>query len=234
MKTIGIVGGTTWHSSVEYYRRINEETASRLGGQNSAKIILWSVNFAEHLMIHNQGGWEAVLNEVVTIGRRLKAANADVLLLGANTLHKIAPDVARDVGLPLLHIADVTGEAILKAGLKKVGLLGTRFTMGEDFYRTRLADRFDLEVVVPHGKDFETIDTLIYEDLSRGNYSQAVRQKCLGVMQNLENTGVEGIILGCTELPKLVGGAYKSLPVFDTLDLHARAAVDAALGTRDL
>lgn len=232
MKTIGIIGGVTWHSSIEYYRLINQGIAEILGGQNSAKIVLYSVNFSEHLDIHQTEGWDGVLNETVEIGQKLKRAGADFLILAANTLHRIAGELENVILLPVLHITETTGEAIIKTGLKKIGLIGTRYTMGEDFYKKRLKEDYGLEIVIPDEEDFKKMDDMIYNDLACGNYGLPTQKRCKKIINNMEKKGVEGIILGCTELPKLIKSLSLSLPVFDTLAIHAKAAVKFALKVR--
>ena len=229
MKTAGIIGGMSWTSSLEYYRLMNRLVQERLGGSHSAKLILWSVDFDEHLSIHERGGWDAVAQEAIDIARKLEAAGADFLLMAVNTLHRIADRVETAVDLPLLHIADATGAAVAAAGLHTVGLLGTRHTMNEDFYRDRLRERHGLETVLPAADDRTEIDRIIFADLVVDRYTDAARRACLAVVDKLAAAGAEGVILGCTELPKLVTGARTSLPIFDTLAIHARAAVDYAL-----
>jgi aspartate racemase len=229
MKTIGLIGGMSWSSTAVYYRVLNELVHAELGGRHSARLVLWSVDFAEHLELHDEGGWEAVAEETVDIGFRLRAAGADFLILCVNTLHKVADLVEERVGLPLLHIADATGVAIKKAGLKQVGLLGTRYTMGESFYRDRLAINHGIEVIIPEPGDFQTIDTIIFDELVVDRYEDSSRQVCLDVIDRMVAAGAEGVILGCTELPQLIGEAPLSVPTFDTLRLHAEAAVAEAL-----
>jgi len=229
MKTIGMIGGMSWSSTVLYYQALNEIVHRRLGGRHSAKLVLWSVNFAEHLAIHEEGGWQAVTEESVQMGEGLRAAGADFLMLCVNTLHMVSDEIETRVGLPLLHIADPTGAAAREAGVRKIGLLGTRYTMGEAFYRDRLAGRHGLEVLVPEGEDFGTIDAMIFDELVVDRYTDTARRSCLDVIGRLVDRGAQGIILGCTELPKLLEGAEIPVPTFDTLALHAEAAVSAAL-----
>ncbi len=229
MKTIGLVGGMTWHSTLEYYRRINQEVAARLGPPHSARLLLWSVDFAEHLEGHERRGWDGVLEEIVEIGRRLRRAGADLLVLGANTVHRVADEVAVLVGLPVVHIADATGEAVRAAGLTKVGLLGTRHTMGDGFYQRRLERSFGVEIVTPAEPDFSALDRMIYHDLASGRFDDELRSRCRAMMDRLHRGGAEGVILACTELPILMAGADSPCPLFDTLDLHVAAAVDLAL-----
>ncbi len=227
--TIGLVGGMSWSSTVLYYRILNETVRDTLGGRNSAKLILHSVNFAEHLAIHREVGWEGVTREIVDIGRRLEAAGADFLVLAVNTIHKVAAEVGREVGLPILHIADAVAEEIKSRRVSRVGLLGTHYTMEEAFYRTRLNERHGIRVLVPEAEDRKSIDTIIYDELVRDVVTEDSKQACLRVIEELAENGAEGIVLGCTELPLLIHQADIDLPVFDTLTLHARAAAKASL-----
>lgn len=229
MKTMGLIGGLSWSSTAVYYRELNERVQARLGGRHSARLVLWSVDFAEHLRLHDAEGWQAVAEETVDIGLRLRAAGADFLMFCVNTLHLVADQVEERVGLPLLHIADATGAAVACAGLKRVSLLGTRHTMREAFYRDRLSVRHGIEVIVPEGTDFQTVDTIIYEELVVDRYEDSSRQAMLEVIGRQVAAGAEGIILGCTELPQLLGDSSLAVPTFDTLRLHAAAAVEEAL-----
>jgi len=229
MKTIGLIGGLSWHSTVEYYRIINEEVHKLLGGRHSARMAIYSVDFSEHLEIHEQGGWDKVAQEMIDIAEKLKTVGADFLLLGANTAHMVADKVETAVELPLLHIADVTAKAIKDKGLRRVGLLGTRHTMREDFYRRRLQNRHGLEVVIPEPEDVKVIDVLIFDKLVKGDLKAEYRNVCLEVMQRLVAAGAEGIILGCTELPLLIQPEHIDITLFDTLKIHARAAAEWAL-----
>lgn len=229
MKTIGLVGGMSWSSTHIYYRLLNELVQERLGGCHSARIAMWSVDFAEHLGIHDSGGWDAVEDEAVDICARLERAGADFIIFCVNTLHMVYGGVAKRTALPILHIADAAGTAIIGAGLKRIGLIGTRHTMGEDFYRLRLRERFGIETVIPEKDDFKAIDDIIFGELVVDRYEEPARKRCLEIIDRLVAAGAEGIVLGCTELPKLVEGADISVPVFDTLRLHAEAAVEEAL-----
>ena len=202
---------------------------ARLGGSHSARIALWSVDFAEHLEIHERDGWNGVEKEMAGILGRLKNAGADFALLCANTLHMVYDAVEGRAGIPILHIADAAGAAIQKAGIGRIGLIGTRHTMGEDFYRVRLRERFGIETIVPAGEDFRAIDDIIFRELVMDRYEEPARRRCLEIIDRLVEAGAGGIVLGCTELPKLVSGAKISVPVFDTLQLHAEAAVEEAL-----
>lgn len=229
MKTIGLIGGMSWESTIPYYRAINEAVRERLGGLHSAQIVLWSVDFQEIERLQMRGDWEAAGEMMADAARRVAAAGADFLVLCTNTMHKVAPAIEAATPLPLLHIADPTGEAIRHAGFRRVGLLGTRFTMEQDFYRARLRDRHGLEVLVPEAEDRERVHRIIYDELCRGEIRPDSRASYASVMAGLVERGAEGIVLGCTEIALLVGPADGTVPLFDTTALHARAAAERAL-----
>lgn len=229
MKTLGLIGGMSWESSAQYYRLINEDVRQRLGGAHSAQLLLWSVDFAHIKQLQHDGDWGALGTEMIDAARRLQAGGADLLVVCTNTMHKLAPLMEAACPLPLLHIADPTAQAILQAGLRTVGLLGTAFTMEEDFYRGRLSDRFGLEVLVPDADDRRDVHDIIYRELIAGVVSEASRQVYVDVITRLVARGAEAIILGCTEIMLLVREQDSPVPLFDTTTLHARAAVDAAL-----
>ena len=224
MKTIGLLGGMSWESTVPYYRQINEAVKARLGGLHSAKIVLYSVDFAEIEHVQHQGDWAAAGALLADAARVLERAGADFIVLCTNTMHKVAPAIEGAVQIPLLHIADPTAGAIRHAGLDRVGLLGTRFTMEQDFYRGRLAGQHGIEVMVPDADDRDLVHRVIYEELCLGRIEQASRQAYRDVMRRLVERGVQGIILGCTEIMLLVGAQDATVPVFDTTTLHAQAA----------
>jgi aspartate racemase len=230
MKTIGLLGGVTWHSTVEYYRLINAGVQSRLGGSHSAKCILYSVEFAEVERLQHEGGWDALSGFVVDVARRIEQAGADFLVICANTIHRAAEAVEAATSIPLLHIADATAGEIRKQGLRTVGLLGTRFTMEQDFYRCRLEQRHHLEVLIPSEEERKRVHDVIYNELGRGIIADASREDYKSIIQNLQARGAEGVILGCTEIPLLIRQGDCSLPVFDTTAIHAAAAVQWALG----
>ena len=230
MKTIGLLGGMSWESTVPYYRQINEAVKARLGGLHSAKIVLYSVDFAEVERLQHQGDWTAAGALLADAARALERAGADFIVLCTNTMHKVAPAIEGAVQIPLLHIADPTAGAIRHAGLDRVGLLGTRFTMEQDFYRGRLAGQHGIEVMVPDADDRDLVHRVIYEELCLGRIEQASRQAYRDVMRRLVERGVQGIILGCTEISMLVGDEDASVPLFDTTAIHAEAAAARALG----
>lgn len=229
MKTIGLIGGMSWESTVPYYRQINEGIKARLGGLHSAKVVLYSVDFHEIEQLQRDGDWDAAGERLADAARRLQAAGADLLVLCTNTMHKVAPQIEAAVPIPLLHIADATAAAILAAGHRTVGLLGTRFTMEQDFYRQRLQERHGLEVIVPSADDRCVVHDVIYDELCRGVIRDVSRDHYRRIMDDLVARGAGAIILGCTEIGLLVAAYDARVPLFDTTALHAGAAVEAAL-----
>ncbi len=228
MKKIGLIGGMSWESTQDYYRIINEEVSRRLGGLHSAKIVMDSVDFDEVEKLQHAGEWDRLGNMLAESAQNLERAGADCVLICTNTMHKCAQQIAASVQIPLIHLADATGENVKQQGLKRVGLLGTKFTMEHDFYKGRLAEKFELEVMVPDENDREFVHEVIYEQLCRGDIRAVSRQKYLEIIQKMIAKGAEGIILGCTEIPLLVKQEDVSVPVFDTTGIHAIAAVDYA------
>ena len=230
MKTIGLLGGMSWESTVPYYRQINEAVKARLGGLHSAKIALYSVDFAEIERLQHCGDWDAAGTVLADAAQALERAGADFIVLCTNTMHKVAPAIEAAVTIPLLHIADPTAVAIRQSGLRRVALLGTRFTMEQDFYRGRLAGHHGIEVLVPEEADRELVHHVIYEELCLGRTEDASRKAYRDVMPRLVERGAQGIILGCTEISLLVGPQDASVPLFDTTAIHAAAAAEEALG----
>jgi aspartate racemase len=229
MKTIGLLGGMSWQSTVHYYRIINEEVARRLGGLHSAKLVMSSIDFAEMEELQHTGRWLEAGEMLAGQARGLKAAGAEFLLICANTMHKVAGAVETGSGLPVLHIADATADAVKKAGIKKIGLLGTRYTMEEDFYRVRLAEKHGLDVMIPPADDRAMVNRVIYDELCQGIIRSESKREYLRVIKNMADDGVGGIILGCTEIEMLVTPEDFPLPLFPTTQIHAVAAVDRAL-----
>lgn len=229
MKTIGLLGGMSWESTAEYYRLLNEFTRERLGGLHSARCVLYSVDFAEIERLQAQGRWDEAGEVLADAARSLEAAGADLVLLCTNTMHKVADQVQAAVSVPLLHLADATAEAVRARGLRRVGLLGTAFTMEQDFYRGRLAAG-GLEVSVPDADERALVHRVIYEELCIGVVREESRTAYREVIADLVAAGAEGIVLGCTEIELLVGAEDSPVPVFPTARIHAAAAVDAALG----
>lgn len=229
MKTLGLLGGMSWESTALYYREINERVAERLGGYHSADLLLASVDFAEIEALQAADDWDAAARLLGDHARRLATAGAELLVLCTNTMHIVADAIEQAAGIPLLHIADPTGAALVAGGHRRVGLLGTKFTMERDFYRDRLVERFGLDVLVPAAEDRDTVHRIIYDELVRGVVTEPSRAAYRGVIDRLAAAGADSIILGCTEITLLVGAADSPVPVFDTTALHARAAVDRAL-----
>ncbi|WP_372396333.1 aspartate/glutamate racemase family protein [Azospirillum sp. HJ39] len=227
-KVIGLIGGMSWESSAEYYRIVNEQVRDRLGGLRSARCLMWSFDFAEIEALQHAGRWDDATALMVDAARRLERGGADFLLICTNTMHRMAADVQGAVGIPLLHIADPTADRIRAAGLRRVGLLGTAFTMEQDFYKGRLADRHGLEVLIPEEADRATVHRIIYDELVQGRVEPASRQAYREVIARLVERGAEAVILGCTEIMLLVGAEDSAVPLFDTTAIHAEAAVELA------
>ena len=229
MQTIGLLGGMSWESTVPYYQMINRTVAERLGGLHSAKVLLYSVDFAEVEELQHAGRWDQAGALLADAAARLEGAGAELLVICTNTMHKVADTVQSRVRIPLLHIADPTARAIRAAGHIKVGLLGTRFTMEQDFYRARLAQH-GLEVLVPPADARESLHRIIYEELCRGVIRDESRRECQRIVNGLLEAGAQCVILGCTEIGLLLKDGDVPAPLFDTTALHARAAALAALG----
>jgi aspartate racemase len=229
-KMIGLIGGMSWESSAQYYRLINEGVRDRVGGVASARTLMWSFDFARIEALQHAGDWDALAGELVVASKALQKGGADFLVLCTNTMHRCAWAIDAAVKIPLLHIADPTAAAIQAAGLTKVGLLGTAFTMEQAFYRGRLEDQFGLEVLIPDAEDRKAVHGVIYRELVTGQVLEASREVYRAVIRRLVERGAQGIILGCTEIMLLIGEADSPVPVFDTTTLHAVAAVEKALG----
>lgn len=230
MKTIGLLGGMSWESTMTYYQLLNQGVRQRSGGLHSARILLHSVDFAQIEDYQRQGQWQEAGNLLATAASGLERIGADVILICTNLMHKVAPAVAAQIRVPLLHIADATGRAIKDQQLTKVGLLGTRYTMEESFYRQRLQDRYALDLLIPAKPERESIHRIIYQELCHGQFTAAARQTYLAIIENLRDQGAQGIILGCTEIPLLIRQSDTDLPLFDTTALHAQAALAFAFG----
>jgi len=232
MKTIGVLGGMSWESTQAYYRALNEGVNARLGGLHSARIILNSVDFHEIEQCQQSGQWDRTADILIDAARSLEAAGADFLLLATNTMHKVAPQLQAASDLPLIHIADCTAERLCEDGIRRVGLLGTRFTMSEAFYRERMQSHFGLDVLVPDAADQNEIHRVIYEELCLGKLVDSSREHYLAAIDRLHARGAEAVILGCTEIGLLVSQQDTTVPLFDTTALHAQKAVELALETK--
>lgn len=227
---IGLIGGMSWESSAEYYRLINQGVRARLGGVHSARCLMWSFDFAEVEALQHAGRWDDAAGLLADAARRLERGGADFLLICTNTMHRMADQVQAAVGIPLLHIADPTAERIKARGIMRVGLLGTAFTMEQDFYKGRLRDHFGLDVIVPGTEDRTTVHRVIYDELVQGRIEAASRDTYRAVIAGLAARGAEAVILGCTEIMLLVRPEDSAVPLFDTTAIHAAAAVERALG----
>jgi len=228
-KVIGLIGGMSWESSSEYYRIINQAVREKLGGLRSARCLMWSFDFGEIEALQHAGRWDDATALMIDAAQRLERGGADFFLICTNTMHRMADQVQAAVGIPLLHIADPTAERIKARGIRRVGLLGTAFTMEQDFYKGRLQSRFGLDVLVPETEDRATVHRIIYEELVQGRVEAASREAYRQVIARLVERGAEAVILGCTEIMLLVKPEDSAVPLFDTTGIHAQAAVERAL-----
>ena len=229
MKTIGLIGGMSWESTALYYKQINEGVRERLGGLHSAKIVMVSIDFEPMELLQRENRWQEAGEELAKAARQLQAAAADFIVLCTNTMHKVVDVIEKAVDIPLLHIADATAQAIQDAGLHTIGLLGTRFTMEEDFYRGRLEEEYGLQVLVPSDEEMTVVHEVIYGELVRGIVREESRRKYLEIIEGLRARGAQGVIEGCTEIVMLVNQEHTTVPLFDTTEIHAQAAVKMAL-----
>jgi aspartate racemase len=228
---IGLIGGLSWESSAQYYRIINREVRARLGGVHSARSLMWSVDFGEIERLQHDGDWAKLTEQMKDAAIRLERGGADFVLICSNTMHRMADAVAEAIDIPLIHIADPTGAKIKAGGLRTVGLIGTAFTMEQDFYKGRLSDVFGLDVLVPPADDRRTVHDIIYQELVVGEALESSRTAYREVIARLVAQGAQAIILGCTEIMLLISAEDSAVPLFDTTTLHAFAAVDRALAT---
>lgn len=229
MRLIGLIGGMSWQSSKFYYEYVNQIVADTLGGSHSARILMSSIDFSEIERLSFEGNWEEIGELMAVEAKRLENAGAEMVILGTNTIHLVAQHIEKAISVPFLHIAKATGAAIKQKGLKKVGLLGTKFTMEKDFYAKILTSDFGLEVIIPTKSEREYLQDIIYNELVKGTFSHEAKDKCLKIIQNLSEKGAEGIILGCTELPILIPDSEAPIPTFDTTMIHSKAAIEFAL-----
>lgn len=228
MKTIGLIGGMSWKSSIEYYQIINETVRSKLGGLHSAKCIMYSVNFAEIEPLQHQAKWNEATQLMIAAAKSVERGGADFVIFCTNTMHKVADEVQKQIQIPILHIADATAEIIKAQGMKKVGLLGTKFTMEGDFYKGRLIQKHNLKVMIPTAVEREMVHRVIYDELCVGEIKQSSKMKYIDIIERLAKDEAEGIILGCTEIGLLVKKEDSRVPLFDTTKIHAEAAVEYA------
>ena len=229
MQTIGLIGGMSWESSAVYYDLINKKVREILGGFHSCKSIMVSVDFAEIEKLQHSDEWKKLDKMMVESAKQLQAAGADIIVLCTNTMHLCAPAIIENISIPFLHIAEATGLAIVKKGLKKVALLGTKFTMEKDFYKKYISDNFGVEVIIPTNEERENIHEIIYRELVHGKIKNESREIYKQIIGNLEKRGAEGVILGCTEIPLLISDTNVNIPTFDTTTIHAEKAVEWAL-----
>ncbi|KAA3659565.1 MAG: aspartate/glutamate racemase family protein [Chloroflexi bacterium] len=229
MKTIGLLGGMSWESTALYYQWINELVKEKMGGLHSAKIAMVSLDFQEIEDLQHRSEWEASGEILSKAAQQIEAAGADFLLICTNTMHKVAPQVEAAINIPLLHIADATADEIKKQGINTIGLLGTNFTMEQDFYAGRLSEKHGLQVLIPNQRDREIVHRVIYDELVLGNVNEASRNEYLRIMAQLQDEGAEGVIEGCTEIVMLVQQKHTTIPLFDTTAIHAKKAVEMAL-----
>ena len=229
MKTIGLIGGMSWESSLEYYRIINEQVKEKLGGLHSAKSLMYSLNFAEIEKLQHQGKWDKLTSVMIKAAQNLEKGGADFVLICTNTMHKMADDVQDNINIPLLHLVDTTADKIKQNRLKKVGLLGTNFTMEEDFYKGRLMNKYGLDVIIPNEKDRQIIHQVIYQELCLGNIKKSSKDQYVEIINKLIESGAEAVILGCTEIPLLIQQEDVKVPLYDTTTIHAEAAVEYSL-----
>lgn len=229
MKTIGLLGGMSWESTVGYYRAINEGVKNSLGGLHSAKIALYSVDFDSIEKLQHEGDWEETARILSEAAQSVESAGADFLLICTNTMHKVAPQIEKSINIPLLHIADATAEVIVQEGIKTVGLLGTAFTMEQDFYKGRLSENYGLNVLVPESEDRKVVHRIIYQELCLGKIESNSKAEYLRIIDFLSNQGAEAVILGCTEIGMLVNQEDTEIRLLNTTEIHAEKAVERAL-----
>ena len=229
MKTIGLIGGMSWESTITYYQILNEKMKEELGGFHSAKILLYSVDFAEIEKCQADGDWDKSAEILAKAAQNLEKAGADYILICTNTMHKVAPQIQARISVPIIHIAEATAEKLKQQGITKVALLGTKYTMTQDFYKEKLVEA-GIEVLIPDTADIETVNNVIYNELCLGTISEQSKQKYLRIIDGLSQKGAEGVILGCTEIGLLIQQKDTSLPVFDTTLIHAERAAELALG----
>jgi len=229
MKTIGMLGGMSWESTASYYKAINEGIKSELGGLHSARICLYSVNFDEIEQLQHQGDWDKTAQILTQAAKSVEAGGADFIIICTNTMHKVVPEIEREITIPILHIADATASKLVADGMTKVGLLGTRFTMEQDFYKSRLVDNFGIEIVVPNTDEQTIIHDVIYDELCRGIIRQESKSRYVNIINSLYEQGAEAVILGCTEIALLVQQVDTHVSLYDTTEIHAAQAVQLAL-----
>ena len=229
MKLIGLIGGMSWENTIDYYRIINEMVKKELGEWYSAEILLYSVNFEEVLHLQNQDNWNELVKLMIIICKKLELAGSKAIVICSNTMHKIATEIETEISIPLINVVDETAKAIKSMDIKTVGLLGTKFTMEGNFYTEKLNEKYEINTLIPGKSEREYIHQAIYQEFAKGKFLESTKEKFLRIIEKLIKKGVEGIILGCTELPMLINSQDVSVPLYDTLKIHLRAAVDFSL-----
>ncbi|MEX3073045.1 aspartate/glutamate racemase family protein [Vibrio alginolyticus] len=229
MKTIGMVGGMSWESTASYYKALNEGVKSQLGGLHSAKICLYSVDFDEIEKLQHQGKWSETALILTEAAKSVERGGADFLMICTNTMHKVVPEIESQISIPILHIADATAKSLVRDGVTKVGLLGTRFTMEQDFYKGRITEKFGIEVIVPDADEQTIVHDIIYQELCLGQINSDSRERYLKIIANIQAQGAQAVILGCTEIALLVKQSDTTVPLYDTTEIHAAHGVDWAL-----
>ncbi|CAE6897781.1 Aspartate racemase [Vibrio sp. B1FLJ16] len=230
MKTIGMLGGMSWESTASYYKALNEGVKSQLGGLHSAKICLYSVDFDEIEKLQHQGNWSETALILAEAAKSVERGGADFLMICTNTMHKVVPEIESQISIPILHIADATAKSLVRDGVTKVGLLGTRFTMEQDFYKGRITEKFGIEVIVPDADEQTLVHDIIYQELCLGQINSDSRERYLEIIANLQAQGAQAVILGCTEIALLVKQSDTTVPLYDTTQIHATHGVEWALG----
>lgn len=229
MKTIGLLGGMSWESTALYYKKINEEIKKRLGSLHSAKVVIYSVDFDEIEKLQHSGNWDKTADILSDAAKNIQNASADFMLICTNTMHKVAPEIQEKIDIPIVHIADATAKVLQNDAISKIGLLGTAFTMEEDFYKNRIIDNFGIDVIVPNKEDIKIIHKIIYEELCLGIVKEDSRKEYLRIIDTLVSNGAQGVILGCTEICMLIKDEHTNVKLYDTTSIHANEAVNKAL-----
>lgn len=229
MKTIGILAGMSWQSSVIYYQELNSAIQKKLGANHSAKIVMYSVDFAPIVKLQHENKWQEIKSILIDAAKKVEKAGADFLLIATNTMHKLAEDINEAINIPIVHIADEVGQAISNDNINTVGLLATSFTMREDFYKDYLLNNYNINTIVPQQKDIKTVHNVIYNELCLGNVLTSSREEYLRIIDNLVSKGAEGIILGCTEIPMLLTKSHSKVKMYDSTRLHINKAIELAL-----
>lgn len=229
MKRIGLIGGLMWPSTIDYYKLLNQKVNERLGGVEAPEVIIYSVNFAAIKKFTEAGDWDSIASVIIHASQKLESAGADCILIGANTMHKIADEVSAAINIPVIHIAEETAKAVAANKINTVALLGTKYTMQLDFYKNKLSAQ-GIATIIPDEADIEIINTAIYTEMSKGLFLPETKNKFIRIIQKLQGQGAQGVILGCTEIPILIKPADVSIPVFDTIEIHVNAAIDFSFG----